>query len=329
MAEIVLGIGTSHSPLLILEGHEWHARAAADYENPKLTLSDGRDVGYEQLVAERGERFHDVAVPQVFNEIAERCHAGLDRLADEIALAAPDVVVIVGDDQGELYTEGNIPAIAMFRGAEIVTHPWTGDLPPWMSRVAATYGMDEIRRFAAHPELAGELISGLIERAVDLAVCTDVPNPEVAGFGHAFGFPIQRLFRGKAIPIVPIMLNTYFPPNVPTAARCHDIGRALREAIEASSLELRVAVLASGGLSHFVVDEDLDRLVLDNLGSEGAQQLRAIPSQALREGSSEILNWILTAGAVSHLPVQWVEYEPIHRTAGGTGVGIGFAVWRD
>lgn len=328
MAEIVLGVGTSHSPLLILEGDEWHARAAADYANPNLTLSDGRVLGYERLVAERGEPFREVAVSEVFNEIAERCHAGLDRLADEIARAEPDVVVVVGDDQGELYTAGNIPAIALFRGSEIVTHPMTGDLPPWMSQVAATYGMDEVRRFAAHPELAADLIAGLIERDIDLAVCTDVPNPEIAGFGHAFGFPIQRLFQGKAIPIVPIMLNTYFPPNVLSAARCHHIGLALRDAILASPLDLRVAVLASGGLSHFVVDEALDRQVMDNLGSDGAEALRSIPGEALREGSSEILNWILTAGAVSDLPLQWTEYEPIHRTAGGTGIGIGFAVWR-
>ena len=69
--------------------------------------------------------------------------------------------------------------------------------------------------------------------------------------------------RGRAIPVVPVLLNTYYPPNQITARRCHDIGRALRASIEASPLPLKVAVAASGGLSHFIVDDVLDRRVLD------------------------------------------------------------------
>ena len=129
--------------------------------------------------------------------------------------------------------------------------------------------------------------------------------------------------------MIPVMLNTYYPPNVMTPARCHDIGRKLRAVIEAAPDDLRVAVLASGGLSHFVVEEAIDQQLLDGLADPEGKALRTLPREALLEGSSEILNWVLTAGAVSHLPLAWVEYEPIHRTPAGTGIGCGFAVWQE
>ena len=329
MARIVLGIGTSHSPMLTLEGEDWHNRAAADRANKKLSLADGRLVDYETLVSLRGEPYDEQATPETFRTIAQRCQAHLDRLAAAIAAAEPDVIVIVGDDQNELYTAGNTPAIAAYFGAEVKTHSFDDEIPDWMKTVAKGYGMDETHVYPGHPELAQAIIAGLIDRDVDLGVANAVPDPDKAGFGHAFGFPAERLFGGREIPMVPLMLNTYFPPNVLSPARCHDIGLKLREAIEAAPDDLRVAVLASGGLSHFVVEEEIDRQLLDGLSDPDGVALRALPRQALLEGSSEILNWVLTAGAVSHLPLAWVEYEPIRRTLAGTGIGCGFAVWGD
>lgn len=328
MARIVLGIGTSHTPLLSLNPSAWHHRAKADYENPNLTLADGRAVSYRQLVELRGEPYAGVATPEVFATLANRCQQHLDRLAAEIAQAAPDLVVIVGDDQAELYRPGNMPAFAIFCGNEIVTHAYDDSLPAWRKPVAEAYAMDRVHRFPASAAFAGRIVEGLIDQSIDVTIATDIPEPEKFGFGHAFGFPIKRLFGGRPIPTLPVMLNTYFPPNVPTSARCLEIGRALRTAIEAAPDDLKVAVLASGGLSHFVVEEDLDRMVIDNLGRAEGGALGAIPRTALLQGSSEILNWILTAGAVSQLPLRYAAYEPLRRTPAGTGVGAAFAVWK-
>jgi hypothetical protein len=328
MARIVLGIGTSHTPLLSLDPSAWHNRAKADYENPKLTLADGRAVSYRQLVELRGEPYANVATPEVFATLADRCQKHLDHLATEIAQARPDVVVIVGDDQAELYSPGNIPAFAIFCGDEIATHAYGGPLPAWRKPVAEAYAMDKVHRFPASADFARRIVESLVDQSIDVAIATEVPEPEKFGFGHAFGFPIKRLFGGWSIPVLPVMLNTYFPPNVPTAARCLAIGRALRTAIEAVPDELNVAVLASGGLSHFVVEEELDRMVIDNLGQPDGGALGSIPREALLQGSSEILNWIVTAGAVAHLPLRYAAYEPLRRTPAGTGVGAAFAVWK-
>jgi hypothetical protein len=329
MARIVLGVGTSHSPMLTLEGDDWHNRARADRANTSLSLADGRMVDYDTLVQLRGEPHAAEATDENFRRIAARCQAHLDRIAAAIEETQPDVIVIVGDDQNELYTPGNTPAIAIFFGDEVKTHCFDDELPEWVQTMARGYAMDEVHTFPGHATFARALIDGLIDRDVDLGVANTVADPEKAGFGHAFGFPAERLFGGRPIPMVPVMLNTYFPPNVLSPSRCHDIGRKLREAIEAAPADLRVAVLASGGLSHFVVEEEIDRQLIAGLRETDGASLRALPRAALLEGSSEILNWVLTSGAVDHLPLEWVEYEPIRRTPAGTGIGCAFAVWRE
>jgi hypothetical protein len=328
MARIVLGLGSSHTPLLTLPVEEWAHRAAADYANPKLNLSDGRLVTYGELQAEVGDRYEDVVSVEELRGKAERSQIALDRLADELQAAAPDVVVIVGDDQEELFSAANQPAIAMFHGDEVVTSGRFGadELPDWLRTVGEGYMMDRVHVLPGAPQLALEVIQGLLDRNVDIATSAWVEDPSKAGFGHAYGFIVNRLFRGRQIPVLPVLLNTYYPPNVASAARCHDIGQALRGALEASPTDLRVAVIASGGLSHFVVDEALDRRVLAGIGG-GADLLRSIPRGALNSGSSEILNWVLAAGALEGLPLSWSAYEPIYRTPAGTGVGVAFAVW--
>jgi hypothetical protein len=329
MAHIVLGIGTSHTPLLTLTAEQWQHRAAADYANKELNMSDGRLLTYAQVLAELGPRAADVISPEILNAKERACSDALDRLGEELEKAAPDVVIIVGDDQRELFTAANQPAMAIFHGEEIITSDKYGDeeSADWVKDMGRGYMMDEAHVVPGSPELALEIIRGLMDENFDIATCSRVDDPKKAAFGHAYGFIIKRLFKGRTIPVVPVLLNTYYGPNVPTAARCHDLGQALRRVIEASPSKLRVAIIASGGLSHFVVDEVLDKVVTDALASGNHDELRAISRGALNSGSSEILNWIVVAGAAQTLPLRWQEYQPLYRTPAGTGVGAGFAVW--
>jgi hypothetical protein len=329
MAHIVLGIGSSHTPLLTLTAEQWQHRAAADYANKELNMSDGRLLSYEQVLAELGPRAADVISPGILNAKERACSDALDRLGDELEKAAPDLVIIVGDDQRELFTAANQPAIAIFHGEEIITSDKYGDeeIADWVKDMGRGYMMDDAHVLPGSPAFALELIKGLMDENFDIATCSRVDDPKKGAFGHAYGFIVKRLFRGRTIPVVPVLLNTYYGPNVPTAARCHDLGRALRRVVEASAQPLRVAIIASGGLSHFIVDEELDKVVTDALASGNHDALRALPRGALNSGSSEILNWIVVAGAAQSLPLRWQEYQPLFRTPAGTGVGAAFAVW--
>ena len=127
--------------------------------------------------------------------------------------------------------------------------------------------------------------------------------------------------------MVPVVVNTYYPPNQPRPGRCYRLGGAIREAVESFPEEKRIGILASGGLSHFTIDETLDRLVLAACRERDAAALAAIPRAKLNSGTSEIRNWIVAAGAAESLSTAWQEYEPLYRTPAGTGCGMAFACW--
>ena len=264
MAKMVLNFAASHTPMLTIEGKRWEERAVEDLDMSRLNLSDGRFVTYDELARENGSPYAGVATREKFLEIDAAAQRALDHLADQLERASPDVVVIVGDDQGDLFSLSNMPAMSIYYGKEILTRkaPMTPQSPEWFKVAMKGYGMDEVHSYPGHPDLANELICGLMERDIDVAAAARVDDPHKAGIGHGVGFIVERLFRGRSIPVVPILLNTYYPPNVPTARRSYAIGRALADIITTCASDLRVVVIASGGLSHFVVDEELDRRVI-------------------------------------------------------------------
>lgn len=330
MAKIVLGLGTTHSPMLNLTAEQWKHRAEIDFANKKLHLANGTRLTYPELLELRGPVYRDQINLDIMKEKELACQAALDRLADALERVNPDVVVIVGDDQAELFSPDSQPAFAIFHGDDMATTTgkYGKGASDWMLQVGRGYMMEDVYHAPAAQSFSTSLIHSLIMQDVDVAAVASVPEPTKAGFGHAYGFILKRLFR-REIPVVPVLLNTYFPPNVPTANRCYDIGRRLRTAIEQHPSDLKVAIVASGGLSHFVVEEDFDYMIINALKARDEATLRAIPHSALRSGTSETLNWILTAGAVDFMPVRSLDYYPLHRTEAGTGVGAAFCIWED
>src|SRR5690606_8196546 len=111
--------------------------------------------------------------------------------------------------------------------------------------------------------------------------------------GHAFQFVHRRLLREPMLPVVPVIVNTFDPPNQPTPRRCVALGAALRDLIAAWPQDLRVGVIASGGLSHFVVDEALDQQVIRAIRDKDSAAMAALDPRLLQAGSSEIRNWLI------------------------------------
>jgi hypothetical protein len=330
MAKIVLGIGTSHSPLLAIDPTLWAERGKDDLKREKICLSDGRVVSYQMLAEQVGNRYAVQATSAMFEQQARQAQQCLDRLARDINDAQIDVMLIIGDDQEELFSRAHMPAFAIYTGNEIVMHPKnevSPNLPEWYRRANEGYLMDTAHRHPAAAALAGQLVEALIAAGVDVSVASQVQNPQVAGFGHAYGFVIERLLARRLVPIVPIMLNTYFPPNVPTPRRCHEIGRLLAKILTQMPDSLRICIVASGGLTHFATDEAFDRKVLEAMRQRDRQTLEGLPVAGLRSGNSEILNWVMAAGALERLSLTRCDYLPVHRTPAGTGIGLGFCTW--
>jgi len=173
--------------------------------------------------------------------------------------------------------------------------------------------------------LALHLIESLMD---DFDLASSQRLPEGEGEGHAMAYVHRRVMdETNPIPIVPVFLNTYYPPNQPRPRRCYAFGQAVRKAVESFPGNLRVGIAASGGLSHFLVDEEFDKAILKACADKNAEYLKNLPRNKLQAGSSEILNWIALAGALEHLDLNWFEYVPGYRTPAGTGTGLSFATW--
>jgi hypothetical protein len=234
-------------------------------------------------------------------------------------------VIIVGDDENEVLHEDNRPAILVYWGETIRGRPrrYPDHVPPGIR--AAGWGYGEVERDnPVAAELGRFLIDELVKAQFDVASSRRLPG---AAMGHAFAFVYRRIMDELIVPVVPVMLNTYFPPNVPSPGRCYALGRALRAAVEAWPGEERVAIVASGGLTHFCIDEELDRQVIAAMRDRDAEALAAIPRDRFVSGTSETLNWITAAGATEHLDMELLEYVPGYRTTAGTGCAMTFARW--
>lgn len=330
MAQLVAGFATSHTPILALVAGEWEARAVNDRKNPQLYDMTGVPRTYSELSQLVGDRFARLATPALWSEQYDAAQRDLDRLAEALKAAAPDVLIIVGDDEQELFSLANFPAVAIFYGDRATMREMPLSADPefaWRKTVSLGYGMDAQHQHVAAPAFARELIAALMDDGFDIGAAASVPNPDAQGFGHAYGFVMTRLMAAQRIPIVPVMVNCYYPPNQPKPARCFALGQALRRAIEAASGDRRVAILASGGLSHFVTNEPLDLAVLDALRSNDRSPLANLPAELLNSGSSEIRNWITVGGALGDLHNDFIEYYPVYRTPAGTGCGMAFAAW--
>lgn len=325
MAQLIGAIGTSHSPMLLTNPRLWRERAEQDRSNPELYDNDGRHVSYPELSAAVGERHAAELADEVWEARYRLCEASMDRLAADIAELAPDVVVVVGDDQEEVFDSTNQPSMAVFWGESWQTGRMHAPDTEFFDLVRSGYAMDQAHRFRGAPGLGRAMITSLVRSGFDVASVSATPPGHF--FGHAYGFIIERLLGERVVPVVPVMLNTYFPPNQPSPARCYDFGAALGRAIEQAPGQERVLLVASGGLSHFVLDETLDRGVLKAITEADAPALRGVPEHLLNAGSSEIRNWIAVAGAMAGREVLWWEYAPCYRTAAGTGCAMGFLRW--
>ena len=326
MARIVLGLATSHSPQLSTPPDLWPLHGERDKRNPELLDTDGRHVSYDELLAKASPSLAGEVTTAKWQARYDACQQGIATLAKVLEQVSPDILVIFGDDQEELFSDENMPAMLVYWGEELLNRPhYANAASPGLRAAAWAYGeMDKIYPVATN--LGRHLIESLVGAGFDVAHSRKLKPGE--GMGHAFSFVYGRLLNGKTMPTVPIMVNTYYPPNQPTPKRCFDLGRAVRAAIETWPNDARVAVIGSGGLSHFVIDEELDQQILKAMQEKDAGALGGLPQRRLNSGTSEVRNWISTAGAVEHLDMTLIDYVPCYRSPAGTGCAMGFAEWR-
>lgn len=326
MAKLVLGIGTSHTPMLNAPAEDWPRFIDRDGVREFLD-KEGRPATYEELLHRAEPHIAAELTPERFAARHAEAQAGVDHLKDALRRAELDALIVIGDDHKELYQDDNLPAFVIYHGETIRNVPLNGfSGPDWARRATASYYEERgPRDYPVDSGLALHLIHELVDREFDPVSSNALP--EGKGEGHAFAFVRKRLMADPTLPVVPVFINTYFPPNQPTPRRCYRLGQAIREAVESYPGDTRIGIVGSGGLSHFVVDEALDREVIGALDRKDAETLQTLPRRKLNSGSSEIRMWICVGGAVEHLDMKWSSYTPGYRTPAGSGTGLGFAYW--
>ena len=330
MAQTVFGLASSHSPQLSTPSEGWPARGERDKGNTMLYGTDGIHSNYEDLLARTDvNRIAKEITPEKMEDRHQRNQKAIAKLSEALYKANLDVLVMLGDDQQEYLTDDNMPAFCVYWGGE-VNVPGRGAAPSTGNQTLIGYSSED-QMVPTHPALGQHMIEYLIESEFDVGTSKflnpDKGGASQGGIGHAFGYVYHRLMTDKLIPALPFMVNTYYPPNQPTPKRCYDLGRAIRNAIEAWPVQARVGILASGGLSHFVVDEELDQWAIEGMKEKSIAKLSSLPRERLNAGSSEIRNWISAAGAAEHLEMDLIDYVPCYRSPAGTGCGMGFATW--
>ena len=330
MAQIVLGIGSTHGSPSTSNPAGWRQGGEFDRRRPDLWFR-GRAYTYPELVEQRRgehlERELDEGRQQARSDACQRAIAGL---AETLARVAPDRCIILGDDQHESFLDDIMPAFCVFNGQSVEDAGEDRGLSD-PARLALVNAPEARTSHGTDAAFGTHIIGSLVSDGFDVARSNLLPQGRrQGGVGHAFYFVYRRLMTNGGIPHVPIFLNTYYPPNAPTMKRCYQFGVALRRAIETWDGAQRVAIIASGGLSHFVIEEDLDRQVLDALQAGNESELTGFPDIRFMSGTSEIRNWFAVAGAIAGTPLEMklLAYEPCYRSEAGTGCGGAYACWQ-
>jgi Catalytic LigB subunit of aromatic ring-opening dioxygenase len=309
MGQIVGGLASSHA-YTFLQPAEWETRRQATRGNY------ARRYGVEP--PERPEVAGEA--PEANEQRFRQIRDGLAGLRDKLEALQPDVLILIGDDQDENYREDNLPQFAIY----------TGD-----SAVAARRGSAEGTRYRCDAALAASILEGAVEAGFDLASSKTFPDDAL--ISHAHTDVLRFMDPEGRIPIVPIFINAIHVP-APTPRRCYDFGSALRTIIESQPDGKRVALYASGGLSHYTagfpwphydgpatlgsIAIDFDRRAVGLMAEGRGSELANLSSRdILDSGNIEMRQWIVLMGAMGEARPERLVYEPFFRGLMGMAVG--------
>ncbi len=171
MGRIVLGMGTSHSPQLSTPPELWAALGERDTHNPALLDNSGKRRSFEELLEMAPPTMRGQVTPEKFQQRHEACQKGIARLSQAVADASLDALVIIGDDQEEMFLDDNMPMMTVYWGDSFTNgQQIPPDAPP--ARRAAAWGWGEPdgeRSYPVASDLGLHISEHLREQEFDIA----------------------------------------------------------------------------------------------------------------------------------------------------------------
>ena len=213
-------------------------------------------------------------------------------LRADLEEANPDVLVVVANDQFVNFFWNNIPTFFVTIADEVkgqfTSHKF---------------------QYRNDKDLGKAIIRAGMNKGIDFSYGEHIE------LQHTQNVPLYFLLPEPKIPILPIYVNTWIDP-APSPRRCYQVGELVREVADASNK--RVAILATGGLSHFPgsprigeIDESFDHKLLEVMRQGGGKSLVDYSVEdLLHAGDTEFLNWMVVIGAVGDAKATYTAYMP-------------------
>ena len=256
------------------------------------------------------------AAPRAYQEMTLAATAEMRR---RLLAAKPDVILAFSNDHLLNWPINNMPDFTVGIGeAHVGPADWFDE---WVA--LPKY------RIPGHPRLARDIVNEGARRGLAFAYLREMQ------FDDGISVPMHYLNPASTIPLVPVGMNCTVPP-IPTPRRMYEVGTLLGEVLRGYPGDERIAILATGGLSHepggpryFWVDEEFDLWFLDLLKKGDHEQLlRECTLEKMEAagsgGTAELNAWIL-AMAFTRGPAEVLAYMPAIEWRTGTGM----VVWNE
>ncbi|ARP81946.1 hypothetical protein CAL12_14725 [Bordetella genomosp. 8] len=221
----------------------------------------------------------------------ERVRAAMAQAGERLRALRPDCIIMLSNDHGDHFVTHSVPAFCVHAAA-------------------SADGMHKHRgNWTLDPSMGYGLVRAMEEEGFDLAFTLAAKLPT------AFTIPYDFMGFGRDVPLTPIFVNAYVPPQ-PSALRCHAFGQALQRAV--TRMGRRALLIASGGLSHYPgtvhyphPDVGTDRQLHEQMCAGNLTALLALDDAALdRTGNLELRAPLIAAGAMGNRKPFISTFEP-------------------
>jgi hypothetical protein len=238
-------------------------------------------------------------------EQRDRLYAGFHELRRRLAAAHPDLLVMFVNDHLQNFAYDNLPAFCVgLAGSYEAPSPGGSALMRLTPRT-----------LRGHPEWAMALLEAGLAAGIDFAYSHDIESWD------EMSVPLSFLLPEATIPVATVYTNCAAPP-LPLTRRCLEVGAFVGEFVRGRSDPGRVALIATGGLSHWVgtpetgrINPDWDHWVLDHIARGDVAPLARLTWEEIERdggnGGQEIRNWIALLGAVPGWKGEVLAYEPV------------------
>lgn len=245
------------------------------------------------------------------SETLAQIRAAFKSLGESIMAARPQVLIVLSDDHVHNFFLNNLPALCIGAAAH-----YAAPIEHWLKT--------DKRVVPGDAALGAYLVNHALHSGFDPALSMELT------LDHGVITPLELAGIARDLPVVPVLINCVQPP-LPPVARCHAFGRWLGRALREYPGQERVAVLATGGISHDLatprmgmINEAFDREFLRLLEAADAPGAISYVTDHVHEagnGAEEVRMWLAAMAVAGDRPFRTTYYRAVPQWFTGIGVG--------